>query len=137
MIWKILTAQIREEIYDLLIRCLLFPEVQKECRKWAIGTKQLLFSDKHILKESKTRRKNLALVWNDYKKPYDMVLQSWIIDCFKMCKITGEVMKFMEHIMEKWKKTLNLNENPESNLPVRCTITITLCNSDDATETHT
>ena len=79
--WKILTAQIREEIYYSLTSRGLFPEEQKGCRKGSIGTAELLYIDQDILSESKTRRKNLAMAWIDYKKAYNMVLQSWIIKC--------------------------------------------------------
>ena len=48
-------------------------------RKRGIG--DLLYIDQHILKESKRRRKNVAVAWIDYKKTYDMVPQSWIINC--------------------------------------------------------
>ena len=34
---------------------------------------ELLYIDQQILNESKTRRKNLAMAWIDYKKAYDMV----------------------------------------------------------------
>ena len=52
---------------------------------WKILTAQYI--DQHILNESKIRLKNLAMAWIDYKKAYDMVLQSWIIHCLKMYKI--------------------------------------------------
>ena len=51
----------------------LFPEEQKGCRKGSRVTGELLYMEKHILNESKTRRKNLAIAWTDYKKAYDMV----------------------------------------------------------------
>ena len=65
MLWKILTAQIREEIYDSQTSCRLFPKEQKECRKVSKGTRELLYIDQHILNESKTRRKNLTMAWID------------------------------------------------------------------------
>ena len=68
MMWKILTAQIIAEIYDSLTSCGLFPDEQKECCKGTRGTAELLHIDRHILNESKTRRKNLAMVWIDCKK---------------------------------------------------------------------
>ena len=84
--WKILTAQIREKIdYSLTSRG-LFPEEQKGCRKRSRGIAELLYIDQHILNESKTRRKNLAMDWIDYKKAYDMLPQSWILQCLKMYK---------------------------------------------------
>ena len=84
MMWKILTAQIREEIYYSLTSRGLFPEEQKGCCKRSRGTVKLLYIDQRILNESKTRRKNLAMVCIDYKKAYDMVPQSWIINWSKM-----------------------------------------------------
>ena len=73
MMWKILTAQIREKIYYSLTSRGFFPDEQKGCRKGSRGTAELLFIDRHILNESKTRRKNLAMAWIDYKKAIDMV----------------------------------------------------------------
>ena len=55
--WKILTAQ----IYDSLISRKLFPEEQKGCHKGTRGMGDLLYIDQHTLKESKTRRKNVAM----------------------------------------------------------------------------
>ena len=51
MMWKILRAQIREEIYDLLISHWLFPGEQKGCCKWTRATEELLYINQHILKE--------------------------------------------------------------------------------------
>ena len=95
MTWKILTAHIREKIYDSLTSGGLFPGEQKGCHKGSRGTAELLYIDQHILNESKTRRQNLAMAWIDYKKAY-MVPQSWIIHCLKMYKISHEVINFIE-----------------------------------------
>ena len=89
MMWKILTAQVREEIYYSITSSGLFPEEQKGSR----GTAKLLYIDQHILNESKTRRKNLAIAWIDYKKSYDIVPQSWIINCLKMYKISHKLYR--------------------------------------------
>ena len=63
--WKVLTAQIREEIYYSLTNRGLFPEEQKGCRKGSRGTPELLYIDQRILSESKSSRKNLVMVWID------------------------------------------------------------------------
>ena len=86
MMWKVFTAQIRKEIYYSLKSCGLFPDEQKGCRKGSWGSAELLYIDRHIQNESRNRRKNLAMTRIDYKKAYDMVLQSWIINCLKMYK---------------------------------------------------
>ena len=45
MMWKILTAQIREESYHSLTSRRLFPDEQKGCCKGSRGTAELLFID--------------------------------------------------------------------------------------------
>ena len=106
MMWEIITAQIRKKIYYLLTSRRLFPDEQKGCRKGSRSTAELLYKDQHILNESKTRRENLAMSWFDYKKAYDMVLQSWIIHCLKMYKISHEVINFFEKTMQNWRVEL-------------------------------
>ena len=66
----------------------------------------LLYIDQYILNESKNRRKNLAMAWIDYKKAYDMVRQSWIINCLKMYKISHEIINFIEKTMKNWRVEL-------------------------------
>ena len=106
MMWKILTAQIKEKIYYSLTSRGLFPDEQKGCHKWSRGTAELLYIDQHILNESKIRRKNLAMAWIDYKKAYDTVPQSWVIHCLKMYKISHEVINFIEKTMQTWRVDL-------------------------------
>ena len=73
MIWKILTAQMREEIYFLLTSRGLFTEEQKKCYKGSRDTGELLYFDQHIFNESKKRRKNLVMARIDNKRASDMV----------------------------------------------------------------
>ena len=80
----------------------MFPDEQKGCRKGSRDTAELLYIDQHVLNESKTRRKNLAIARIDYKNAYDMVPQSWIIHCLKMYKISHEVINFIEKNMQTW-----------------------------------
>ena len=54
MMWKILTSQIKEEIYFLFEGCGLFHEEQKGCSKKTRGTDDLLYIDQHIQKDMKT-----------------------------------------------------------------------------------
>ena len=106
MMWKILTAQIREEIYYSLTSRSLVPDEQKGCSKGSRGTAELLYIDQHILNESNTRRKNLAMTWIDYKKAYDMVPHSWIINSLKMYKISHESINFIDKTMNTWRVEL-------------------------------
>ena len=46
------------------------------------------------------------MAWIDYKKVYDMVPQSWIINSLKMYKISYEVISFIEKNMKTWRVNL-------------------------------
>ena len=54
------------------------------------------------MNENKTKRKNLAMALIDYKKVYDKVNQTWIINCPKMYKISTEVINFIQKTMKTW-----------------------------------
>ena len=90
MMWK---TNIGEEIYYSLTSRRLFPDEQKGCYKVSRGTEVLLYIDQNNLNESRNRKKNLLMSWIDYKKAYDMVPQSWIINCLKMYKISHEIIE--------------------------------------------
>ena len=47
---------------------------QKGCRALTRGTKDHLMLDKAIMKDSRYRKINLAMVWIDYQKAYDMLM---------------------------------------------------------------
>ena len=84
----------------------MFHEKQEGCRKGSRGTAELLYIDQHTQNESKTRRKNLGMAWIEYKKAYDIILQSWIINCLKMYKISDAVINFIKKTMETWRVEL-------------------------------
>ena len=68
--------------------------------------RELIYIYQHIPNESNTRRKNQATVWIDYKKLYDIIPQSWIINFLKMYKISAEVINFIEKTMKTWRVEL-------------------------------
>ena len=76
LIRKLLTSVIADQQYAHVDQEKLLPEEQKECRKGSRGTNDLLYIDRVVIKEVKSRNKNLAMAWIDYKKAYDMVTHS-------------------------------------------------------------
>ena len=46
------------------------------------------------------------MAWIDYKKAYDMVPQSWIINCLKMYKISHVIKNLIEKTMKTWRVEL-------------------------------
>ena len=76
---KKLIVQIREEIYGSLVFCRLLPEEQKGFYRLTSGTVDLHYINQHIVKESKTNQKHVAVAWINNKKAYDMVRHNWVI----------------------------------------------------------
>ena len=73
LMWKLLTGAIADQIYAHLDQEKLLPEEQKGCRKGSRGTNDLLYTDRAVIKEVKSRNNNLPMAWIDYKKAYDMI----------------------------------------------------------------
>ena len=86
--------------------------------------------DLHILNESKTRRKNLAMAWIDDKKAYDMVPQSWILHCLKMYDTLPSRTVYREDHgnldsgFDSKRQKLCRDKDPNRHIPGICTITM-------------
>ena len=92
-----------DQIYAPLDLEKLLPEEQKGCRKGSRRTNDLLYIDKAVIKEVKSGNKNLAMTWIDYKKAYDMVPHSWIIECLDLFGVVENIKSLLVNSMEKWK----------------------------------
>ena len=51
------------------------------------------------------------MAWVDYKKAYDMIPHSWIIESLKLTNLADNVIKFIERSMKSW--NVNLLSNGE------------------------
>ena len=102
--WKLLTGVIADQIYAHLEQEKLLPEEQKGCKKGSRGTNDLFYIDRVVIKEVKSRNKNLAMTWIDYKKVYDTVPHSWIIECLVLFGVAEKYsLSLSVNSMEKWK----------------------------------
>ena len=101
LMWKFLTGVIADQIYAHLDQEKLLPEEQKGCRKGSRGTNDLLYIDRAVIKDVKSRNKNLAMAWIDYKKAYDMVPHSWIIECLDLFGVAENIKSLLVNTMEK------------------------------------
>ena len=97
-----MTGILADEIYDCLEKKVLLPEDQKGCRRKCKGTDDLLFIDKMILREVQMRKKNLAVALIDFKKAYDMVPNSWIVQCPGMVGVSEQMKHFLSENMKAW-----------------------------------
>ena len=81
----------------------MLPEEQKGCRKSSRRTNDLLYIDRAVIKDVKSRNKNLAMTWLDYKKVYDMLPHSSIIECLDLFGVAENIKSLLVNSMEKWK----------------------------------
>ena len=78
---------------------MLLPEKQKGCRKGSRGTNDLLYIDGAVIKEVKSRDKNLAMAWIDYKKAYDMIPHSWVRECLDLFGAAENIKSLLANSM--------------------------------------
>ena len=73
------------------------------------GTKDKLVIDKAVLKEAKRMQKNLTMGWVDYRKAYDMVPHSWIMEMLDIVRISPNEKILVNYSMKCWKTELTFN----------------------------
>ena len=100
LIRKSLTGMISEGVYYFIENKNLLSEEQKGYRKKTTGTKNKLLIDKIVIKYYRKRRTNLAMMWKDYRKAYDFVSHSWILECLDLLGTVDNVKKFLEESMK-------------------------------------
>ena len=106
LMWKLLTGIFAEKMYQHLEANNLLPDEQKGCRKRSRGTKDQLLIDKMILKDAKRGIKNLSMAWIDYKKAYDMVPHSWLLEVLDIFGVAGNIAGLVKKSMETWQTQL-------------------------------
>ena len=90
--WKLFTGMLSDSIYSHLKDQQLFPSEQKGCKRKSRGCKEQLLIDKMILKNCKRRHTNLSMAYIDYRKAYDKIPHSWIIESMTMCGVAPEIV---------------------------------------------
>ncbi|XP_063599561.1 uncharacterized protein LOC134775881 [Penaeus indicus] len=97
LMWKLLTDVLSEEMYKHLEENELLPDEQKECRKRSRGTKDQLLIDKMIIRNCKRRGTSLGMAWIDYKKAFDMIPHSWLVECMELFGVASN----MKHLISR------------------------------------
>ena len=61
-----------------------------------------------ILEEVQHQRRNLLLMWFDYRKALDSVLHDWIIQALHLAKIPVKVVNAIKNLMHLWSTKVHL-----------------------------
>ena len=106
LMWKLLTGIFAEKIYDHLQANSLLPDEQKGCRKRSRGTKDQLLIDREVLREARRKNRNLSMAWIDYRKAYDMLPHSWILETLGLIKVAQNIEDLLKRSMGDWRTVL-------------------------------
>lgn len=117
--WKLLSKIISDSLQRHLDSNDLIPCEQKGCVLKCRGCKDHLLTDKAVVKNCKRRRTNLEMVWIDFKKAYDRVPHSWIVECMKLFKVNSLVRDFLAKEMHNWKTNLTSGGIHLGRVPIR------------------
>ena len=119
VMWKLLTGIISEDLYTYLEETNTLPKEQKGCRRKTRGTKDHLLVDKMIMKNCRRRKTNLSMAWIDYKKAFDMVPHSWIIECLKIYGAAENIITLLSNTMNHWKTNLTASGTKLAEVNIR------------------
>ena len=97
-----------------------------------------LVIDKMVMLNSKGRKTNLSMAWIDYKKAFDMIPQSWLIECLEIYgseqkhhQIPQEYNAQLENNSYKLWNLVSRGQHQKRDLPKRLTISTALQSSND------
>ncbi|XP_064076354.1 uncharacterized protein LOC135194637 [Vanessa tameamea] len=107
-IYKIITSCITNKIVSHLEAHNVMSEEQKGCRRNHRGCKEQLIIDSTILKHSNKFNRNLYVTYIDFKKAFDSVPHSWLVQILQTYKIHPNIIKFLEEAMSNWRTTITL-----------------------------
>ena len=77
-------------------------------KKHSWGCADQLLINKMVLDQVKQQRKNLFMMWFDYRKAFDSVPHSWIIKALQLAKAPEKVLNAILRLMELWTTKVNL-----------------------------
>lgn len=109
--YKLLTGILTDRLYAHLTRNGILAEEQKGCRRGSKGCKEQVLLDSVIV--GSNRRLNTAYI--DYKKAFDSVPHSWILEALDIYGVAQQLSGFLERAMDRWETMLVLRlGGPES-----------------------
>jgi len=76
-------------------------------------------TDKVLTADSKRRKNNLAMGWIDYKKAYDTVPHSWIIQSMELHKIDHKIINLVQQSMGSWNTALTSGGKHLANIKIK------------------
>ena len=71
-------------------------------KKGSWGCADQLLINKMILEQVRNNRRNLLMMWFDYKKAFDSVPHDWIIKALQLAKVPSKIINVISKLMKVW-----------------------------------
>ena len=78
-----------------------------------------VYIDKMLLQEAKRRKKSLAMRWTNYRKAYEMVPGSWVIESLNMIGIAKNVVNVLGKTIKWWRVELTCGAETLGEVPIK------------------
>ena len=118
--WKLLSGIIAQKVQDHTGSHM--DSAQKGIGKDTRGSKHQLLIDRAVARDSKARQTNLSTAWIDYRKAYDSMPHTWILECLQLYKVNPVLRTFIGNSMRHWKTTLEANSKEIARVHIKCGI---------------
>lgn len=77
------------------------------------GSKELLIVDYIITKQARKKLRNISVAWIDYRKAFDSVPHSWLLEVLKIHGIHEKLINLLQSLMKTWRTSLLIRDGDE------------------------
>ena len=112
--YKIYTGIINNFLEDQCSIYDIIPLEQAGGKKGSWGCADQLLVNEMILEQVRNNRRNLLMMWFDYKKAFDSVPHDWIIKALQLAKRPPKIMNAISKLMKVWATKITLKGENET-----------------------
>ncbi|XP_078026439.1 uncharacterized protein LOC144464171 [Epinephelus lanceolatus] len=122
--WKFLSGIIAAKITRHMGQYM--SKAQKGIGSNTRGAKHQLLIDRAIARDCRSRKINLCTAWTDYKKAYDSMPHTWILECLELYKINSHHKELYGNVEDHSRGKLKVDcpsQHQMRHIPRGCTVT--------------
>ena len=108
--YKIFTGILNSFIVDHCVDNEIITIEQAGGKPGSWGCLDQLSINKSILDEVQKHRRNLFMMWFDYKKAFDSVPHDWILKALQLARVPQKIINTIENLMKVWATKLHLSD---------------------------
>ena len=111
--YNIFTGLLGKHMEDHADRNEIWDKIQLGTCSGILCTVDQLLIDSAIMDEVREKKRNLAVLFYDYQKAYDMVRHNWMVRIFTWMGYPSKLINVLKQLMDGWKTKLEVNDGGE------------------------